>query len=393
MRKHKLNILWLSVAPHIRSGYGQVTKNICFRLSRLGWPIVIIAYYGLHEGGMIKMGGVPVLPIYNYEKDYGRKSVPYYCEQFKIDIPILFSDFWRFDWFPSLENSTFYGPIDHSSYGLQHIKTLKRYSDFITITEWARKEAKKYGRDCKVFPHGVDTKVFHPMDKSVCREYFGFREDKFIIGIVAANNDPEPRKGWDDLLISLSEFLKRNPGEKKKIFVFAFTNPRTDSGYDLPKLVKKLGLKDIVRFPELLPQIVGLPDQEMAMLYSTFDLFLSASRREGFNIPLLEAQACGVPVVASNTSAHTELVKGHGWLVKMGETVFAPRGWKCQKVDREDLVKKIEDAYFSERKRKIFREKSLKFARQFDWEKLFREKWIPLLESLSSQSLNIISSS
>jgi len=387
-----MRILWHGVAPFVKSGYGNLTKNIALRISQR-YPLLVSCYYGLHFKGSIVINGTKIYPACG--ANYGEREVKHFIEKFKITLPIIASDFWPFPWFAQLPNSMFYGPIDSFDYIEDDYQVMKTYSHFIPCSKFGAKVYKRVtGRNPKmVIPHGVDVNVFKPYNKLKCRKFFSFPKRKFIFGIVAANNDPEPRKGWDDLLISLSEFLKRNPGEKKKIFVFAFTNPRTDSGYDLPKLVKKLGLKDIVRFPELLPQIVGLPDQEMAMLYSTFDLFLSASRREGFNIPLLEAQACGVPVVASNTSAHTELVKGHGWLVKMGETVFAPRGWKCQKVDREDLVKKIEDAYFSERKRKIFREKSLKFARQFDWEKLFREKWIPLLESLSSQSLNIISSS
>ena len=59
----------------------------------------------------------------------------------------------------------------------------------------------------------------------------------------------------------------------------------------------------------------------------------------------------------------------------------------------QEIVKKIEDAYFSEKKRKEFSIKGLKFAKQFDWDKIFQEKWLPLLETLDSLPLNKISSS
>jgi len=387
-----MRILWHGVAPFTKSGYGNLTKNIALRISQK-YPLLISCYYGLHPKSSLVIQGTKIYPAAG--PNYGEVEVKHFIKKFKIDLPILASDFWPFPWFAQLPNSMFYGPVDSFDYIEDDYRVMKTYSYFIPCSQFGARVYKRVTgrRPYAVIPHGVDTSIFRPYPKDKCRKLFSFPRKKFIFGMVAANNDPEPRKGWDDLFVALSEFFKRNPAEKKNVFVFAFTNPSTDTGYNLSQLAKKLGLRSIVRFPELLPQIVGLPDREMAMLYSTFDLFISASRREGFNIPLLEAQACGVPVVASSSSAHVELLKGHGWLVKMGELVFAPRGWKCRKVDREDLVKKIEDAYFSEKKRKEFSIKGLKFAKQFDWDKIFKEKWLPLLETLDSLPLNKISSS
>jgi glycosyltransferase involved in cell wall biosynthesis len=52
----------------------------------------------------------------------------------------------------------------------------------------------------------------------------------------------------------------------------------------------------------------------MAKWYAQLDLYSGASRGEGFGLPLVEAQACGVPVVTTDASAMTEL-SGPGWLV------------------------------------------------------------------------------
>ena len=386
-----MNILWHGVAPFIYSGYGNLTKNIALRIGQV-YPTLITCYYGLHVGGSLRIAGVRVLPT--TEQNWGEISVKHYINKFSIDLPILASDFWPFRWFAELPNSFFYGPIDSEDYIEDDIQTMKLYSHFVPCSQFGAKVYKKLTKrnPTAVIPHGVDTSIFKPYSKVKSRKLFNLPKKKFIIGIVSANSDLEPRKGWDDIFYAISQFLERNPREKKNLFVFAFTKPTDSRGFDLTQMTKKLGLKKYVRFPELLAQTVGLPDFEMAKLYSSFDVLLNASRREGFCLPVLEAQACGTPVIASNSSALPELVKGHGWLVKMKELAFTPRGWKCYRVDREDLVSKLEDAYFSEKKRKEFSLKAREFAKQYDWEKLFREKWLPLLEKLSNKSLNMISS-
>lgn len=380
VKKHKLGILWLSVAPHVRTGYGQVTKNICFRLASRGWPIVIVAYYGLHEGGMLELGGCPVLPIYNFERDYGKDSVPYYFKQFGLDLPILFSDFWRFDWFTKLENSTFYGPVDHSEYGLQHVQTLREFHEFITISKFGKAEARKYGRDTKLIPHGVDTQVFKPMDKRVCRNHFNFTEKKFLIGIVAANNDPEPRKGWDKMFLGYKLFLDKFPELKTKTAIFAYTKPITSQGFDLPGLSQSIGIpKGNLFFPDRMTHLVGLPESEMAMLYNCFDVLLGTSRREGFGLPLLESQSCGVPVIATNFSSMIELVKGHSWLVKSRDWQFTTLNGKCAVPDQDDIAKKIEEAYFDSELRRKYGNLGRKFATKYDWNILINDLWEPFL--------------
>ena len=387
----KLRILWHSVAPYIFSGYGVVTKHIALRIAQY-YPLVISCYYGMDPGGSLRVGGVRVLPT--KPENWGEYSVKHYIQKLKITLPILMSDFWPFKWFSKLPNAMCYGPLDSEDYIEEDIECLKNFTFFVSPSKFGAKVYKKViGKEpYDIIPHGVDTKIYHPYPKEPSRKLFNLPLKKFIIGIVAANSDPEPRKGWDDLFVSFKDFLEKYPCLRKKVLLFAFTNPSDTRGLDLVSMAKKLGLEDNIRFPEHFAQILGLPEIEMAKLYSSFDVYVNASRREGFCIPVIEAQACGVPVIAPNSTSLTELVKGHGWLVRAEERVFSPRGWPCRKVDREDLTKKIEEAFFNEDLRKTYSKKSLKFARKFDWEKIFREKWLPLLRRLERKSLNKISS-
>jgi hypothetical protein len=60
-RLAKLRILWHSVAPWIASGHGKATREICTRLPKYGYEVLISAYYGVEPGG-IPPYTVPVFP-------------------------------------------------------------------------------------------------------------------------------------------------------------------------------------------------------------------------------------------------------------------------------------------------------------------------------------------
>lgn len=379
--KRNLKILWHSVAPYIRSGYGTVTKNVCFRLKTEGYPIVISSYYGLMQGGMMNLGGCPVLPIGQGESsNMGAQSVPYYVSKFNIDLPILHTDFWAFDWFAKMPHATLYGPTDHIGYDEIALDTMRTFDEFIVCSKWSLKECRKYRPDTQYIPHGVNTGVYKPLSKTEAREMFGFPIDKFIIGIVAANSDAEPRKGWDQMFMGIKKFMDTFPSEKKNIHVFCYTHPNDPRGFGLPGLAKSLGLRRYIFFPEAMPQLVGLSDEEMAVLFNAFDVEMNCSRREGFCLPALEAQSCGVPVIATNFSSFPELINGHGWLVKPGDNVWSPLNGKCVIPDENDIAKCLEDAYFNQEKRLRFGTDARKFAENYDWDKIIREYWLPFLK-------------
>ncbi|MGC9082856.1 MAG: glycosyltransferase family 4 protein, partial [Anaerolineae bacterium] len=74
--------------------------------------------------------------------------------------------------------------------------------------------------------------------------------------------------------------------------------------------LRELGLEDRVRFTGY------VPDEDLPALYSAADLFAFPSLYEGFGLPVLEAMACGVPVVCSNTSSLPEVVGEAGIMVE-----------------------------------------------------------------------------
>jgi glycosyltransferase involved in cell wall biosynthesis len=103
-------------------------------------------------------------------------------------------------------------------------------------------------------------------------------------------------------------------------------------------------------------QAVGfVPDDEIALWYNAAEVFVYPSLFEGFGLPVLEAMACGTPVVTSNVSSLPEVAEGAGMCLPPGDIIT----WE------EALRRVATDATW----RNEAREAGLQKAQQFTWER------------------------
>ncbi len=119
------------------------------------------------------------------------------------------------------------------------------------------------------------------------------------------------------------------------------------------ELVGRLGLDEHVRF------LGYVPDEELPGLYSAATLFVFPSLYEGFGLPVLEAMACGAPVVTSKGSALEEVAGDAALLV--------------DPLDTDALAAAMRRLLSDEAFRGRLRARGLERARQFSWERSAHE--------------------
>jgi glycosyltransferase involved in cell wall biosynthesis len=95
-------------------------------------------------------------------------------------------------------------------------------------------------------------------------------------------------------------------------------------------------------------------DEDLSALYSSADVMTFPSLYEGFGLPVLEAMACGVPVLASNTSCLPEVAGGAAVLVN-------PRNVEAMSDALLKLVSNVD-------LRKTLREKGFERVELFRWQ-------------------------
>lgn len=133
---------------------------------------------------------------------------------------------------------------------------------------------------------GVDTSVFKD---------FGLEREKRIITIGRL----EPQKGLDTLLYAFKEILKDNPGVSLDI-----VGREGSKNYEtyLKNICIKEGLTSNVKFYGFLQQ------KEIVELLNKASIFAMPSRIESFGLVLVEAMACGLPVVSTDVGAIPEII-------------------------------------------------------------------------------------
>jgi glycosyltransferase involved in cell wall biosynthesis len=151
----------------------------------------------------------------------------------------------------------------------------------------------------------------------------------------------EPRKN----LVTLINAYARLPEQERLPLVLA-----GGKGWMMDAIfeaVERHGLGDKISFPGF------IPTAEMALWYNSAEVFVYPSLFEGFGLPVLEAMACGTPVITSNVSSLPEVAEGAGLCLPPHEISL----WA------DVLQRAYHDAIWREEAS----EKGLHKAQQFDW--------------------------
>jgi len=139
-----------------------------------------------------------------------------------------------------------------------------------------------------VLRNGVDLQLFFPEERSVARQTLGMT--RFSLATVA---NLVELKGHDLVIAALQSLAQTD------LFIVG-TGPQENR---LKALASKLGVAERVRF------LGSVSQEQLRTIYSAADALVLASRTEGWPNVLLEAMACGTPVVSANVSGTPEIVR------------------------------------------------------------------------------------
>jgi glycosyltransferase involved in cell wall biosynthesis len=209
--------------------------------------------------------------------------------------------------------------FSHVMYALQNASAVTT-----NASELARKAKAFVGREIFLIPNGIDTELFKPMERNEALAEMLFttkdtkehKEKRVVIGFVGELRE---KKGLPTLLSGYAQVAKTRPasllivgevreGEDKKAFEeFRISNP------EYPIIVTG-----------------AVPHKDMPAYYSLMDVLVHPSLRDGMPNAVLEAMACGVPVVATPVGGVLDVVKDreNGMIVPVNDVTAL-----CQAVE------------------------------------------------------------
>ena len=190
-------------------------------------------------------------------------------------------------------------------------KTAQNATLIVTISNYSlEKILEHYGIDkgkVRIVPNGVDVEKFKPLENSaLLKRHFGLGNEPCVLFIGSLI----PRKGISFLVEAAKRIIKENAETK---FLIVGEGPQKNQ---LTIALESVNLSGNFKF------LGNLKEDDLSAVYNCADVFVLPSIQEGQGIVLLEAQACGKPVVAFDIGGVNEAARNGetGLLVDRGSS-------------------------------------------------------------------------
>jgi glycosyltransferase involved in cell wall biosynthesis len=224
------------------------------------------------------------------------------------------------------------------------LRTLREATRLISVSDSLRRVALELGAPAgriTVVGNGIDTRKFHPEGRAASRERLGLDPDARVLVTVGGLCE---RKGFHRVIELLPALRRRLPD--LHYLVVGGPSPEGDWSARLREMAARAGLEHCVHF------LGPLSHDRIRTVLSAADLFVLATRNEGWANVILEAMACGIPVVATDVGGNREVVAS----AQLGEVV--PFG------DADALRRALERALAREWDRRAI----VEYARANSWD-------------------------
>jgi glycosyltransferase involved in cell wall biosynthesis len=377
-----MRILFSGDSPTVTTGFGIVAKNIVNRLAARGHQISVLGIN--HYGDPYDPKEFPY-PIYpcdkgsNPDQIFGYRKLWHIANEFQPDVLFFLNDPWIIDKYldaksvdsPYLKTIAYF-PIDSGPLKPEWAKTLTELDAQICYSEFGARiitEANdgKRPKNLHQIYHGVNRKVFFPINQQLARQRLGIPLNSFVVGMVARN---QYRKRFDILVSAFAEFAKDKP--EAKLYLHTALE---DIGFDIRDLVRQFDLGDKLILTDDISPAHGVPEEFLNYIYNSMDVNVLLSLGDGFGLPVAESMAVGCPQLVSDHSCLKELVEGHGGLtVNTAAWILNTSGintWGGVP-DVDDTVEKLNLLYNSRELRIKLAEDGYEYISQdkFDWDNI-----------------------
>jgi glycosyltransferase involved in cell wall biosynthesis len=229
-----------------------------------------------------------------------------------------------------------------------------------TVSHYSKRDIVRYygiaPDKIRVVPEGVDTRLFRPiLDRRLLADW-----RKRVLGedapVILYVGKPTRRRNLPNLIRAFAR-LKQARRLPHRLLLIGTALP----GASFEPLVSELGLtREVVMVP-----YAG--HDEIALAYNASDMLVYPSDYEGFGMPVLEAMACGRPVIALDNTAFPEFAGGVAWLLPDGRV--------------DTLARAIEELLTDEARRERMAQQGPRRAAEYDW-RIITRRYIELMVAL-----------
>lgn len=257
-------------------------------------------------------------------------------------------------------------PVDGDPIFPPWVDTMKKADAALTISKFGVTAYAKAGVTAGLCQPGIEPDVFYRMPddaRNALRTKLGLAADSFVLGMAAQN---QGRKDIPDTLRAFYQFAADKPSARLLLDMDAVS----PAGWNIPAMCQQFGWdagKIIFRVDAMRAGLTHIRER-----YNVMDVHAVMSHREGFGLPLVESQACGVATMALDWCSGTEIVgDGKGLLIPpIAYTSVSTWGNALDKFpDLDHMVSELQRMHDHPDERSVIARRGMEWAREQLWSK------------------------
>lgn len=291
-------VLFISDMDQTGSGYMQISTNIAIGLAKNGYDVKCI---GLSYKGEQHYHPFSIFPCDSFlmaKGEYHNLLTLWHPDVTVCCLDIHMQERILQQVTIEKEQPPYIGifPVEGDPLCMDWALVISQMQGQFCISKFGTEECKKKGLPTEYIQIGIDTEAWRVPtleEKKACRKALGYEEGDILILTVADNQE---RKNLSAAIEITSGLEKRLGKPVKHLMVTREFQP---TGWKLRTLAQELGYNNLFIYER------GLSFKNLLMMYFAADMYLNSAKAEGLCMPVLEAQAIGLPVFVTDcTSLH-----------------------------------------------------------------------------------------